>query len=202
MFSKLSLPEKYDTVHVKHLIPLKNETLKSYAKRFSLQIDTTQKFSVIGVSLGGMVATELADILNPEQVIIVSSAKCNTELPRRYTFMKRLPIYQIIPPLIYKLGSYIAQPVVEPDRKKEKEVFVAMLHDKNPVFLKRATKMIVNWKKEHYSHKITHIHGTNDHTLPYRNIKADFTVKNGSHMMMLTKSNEINALIINILNSK
>ena len=201
IFSKLDLPDKYDTINVKHIIPIKNETLCDYSNRISSQIDTTNKFALIGVSLGGMVATELADLLKPEVVILISSAKCRAEIPKRYRFMRKMPIYKIVPPKLYKLSSYLAQPIVEPDRKKEKDIFSAMLHDKNPIFLKRATQMIINWDREEFSSDIIHIHGNNDHTLPYRNIKADYTIKNGSHMMMLTNSKEINPLIINILSS-
>lgn len=202
IFNNLQLPEKYDTVHVKHLIPFENESMQEYAFRISKQIDTSKHFSIIGVSLGGMVATELAEILIPEKVIAISSAKHREEIPGRYTFMKTIPIYKLLPAILYKYGSYIAQPLFEPDRNKEKETCKAMLQAKDPVFLKRATHMIVNWKRETYASNVYHIHGTNDHTLPYRNTDPDFTIENGSHMMTLVMSEKINPLIISILEDK
>lgn len=199
IFDKLQLPDSYDTIHVKHLIPFKKESLNNYSKRISVQIDTIQMFSIIGVSLGGMVATELAEILNPKKVIAISSANNKEELPGRYTFMKAIPIYKMVPAILYKYGSYIAQPLFEPDRKKEKETCKDMLQAKDPVFLKRAIHMIVNWERETYASNVYHIHGTNDHTLPYRKVNSDFTVDNGSHMMMLTRPGDINPLILKIL---
>jgi hypothetical protein len=44
-----------------------------------------------------------------------------------------------------------------------------------------------------------HIHGTDDHTLPIKNVKADYIIEGGSHMMVLTRGEEINQLIIKIL---
>ncbi len=59
--------------------------------------------------------------------------------------------------------------------------------------------MILNWNRKNFKPGIIHIHGSNDHTLPLANIKADYTIKNGSHMMTLTKGDEINILINDIL---
>ena len=74
----------YDTVIIPHLIPHKNETLPEYAKRMSAAIDTTETFSLIGVSFGGMICVEISKFLNPHKVIIISSAKGKHELPFGY----------------------------------------------------------------------------------------------------------------------
>ncbi len=52
IFNKLSLPQPFDTIHVKHLVPIKNESLKQYSTRISRQFDTTKNFSIIGKSGG------------------------------------------------------------------------------------------------------------------------------------------------------
>jgi surfactin synthase thioesterase subunit len=67
----------------------------SYAKKLSHQIDTTQPFILIGVSLGGMLATEMTDFIQPEKTIIISSAKNKYELPHRYRFQNIVPIYYL-----------------------------------------------------------------------------------------------------------
>ena len=67
--------QDYDTVHIKYIIPDKNDNMESYARKLSEQIDTSKPFSITGVSLGGMLAVEMSEFLNPEEVIIISSAK-------------------------------------------------------------------------------------------------------------------------------
>lgn len=62
--------------------------------------------------------------------------------------------------------------------------------------------MIINWDRKTSSDKIVHIHGTKDHTLPYRKVKSDYTISKGSHMMTLTKGKEINDILNEILRSK
>lgn len=39
--------------------PLPNETIEQYAKRLAQCIDTSQPYVIIGVSFGGLIATEI-----------------------------------------------------------------------------------------------------------------------------------------------
>lgn len=199
LFNNLSLKNNHKTVHINYEIPALNCDLKEYAELLMKQIDTSEKFSLIGSSLGGMICTELCELIKPEKTIIISSAKSWNELPFRFRFFKYIPIHKIIPKRIIKNGAKLAQPLVEPNHKIGKEIFKAMLNDKDPTFLKRTIDMIVTWKRKEYKESIIHIHGTNDHTIPIRNIKADYMIKNGSHMMIYTKGKELSELINRLL---
>lgn len=199
VFMDLTFPDNYIIQYISYPMPEKRESMTEFASRFSSQIDTTHDFVFIGFSMGGMICSELMYYLNPEKVIIISSAKCNSELPSRYNFMKKVPVNRLVPKLIVKWGALILQPIVEPDRNNNKETFKAMLKAKSPLYLKRTSDMIINWNRQSYSDKIIHIHGDNDHTIPYRNVHCDYTIKDGSHMMVLTRADEINKLINYIL---
>ena len=59
--------------------------------------------------------------------------------------------------------------------------------------------MIINWDRKTYNEKIIHVHGTKDHTIPIRNVKANYKVAKGSRMMTLTRGEEINEIIKFIL---
>ena len=186
----------FDTIHVKYIIPHEIETMESYAQRLSEQIDTTKRFSIIGVSLGGMLAVELSEFLNPEEVIVISSAKNRNELPFRYKFMKKVPLNTIFGGGFLRAVAPTAQIIVEPDSKKKRELCVSMLKSKNELFMKRSVNMIINWEREGDSAKIIHIHGDNDHTIPIRNVNGvTYKVKNGSHMMALTMGEKIRNIV-------
>jgi len=200
LFSKIKLDTTFRIIYITFPVPEKKATMHEYANAISKQIDTNQKYIFIGVSLGGMICTELADFLKPEKNIIISSAKCRKELPFRYRFQKIIPLYKIIPKGLIKIGAQILQPIVEPDRMKNKDVFKSMLKSKSPLYYKRTVNMIINWEREQYNCNIIHIHGTKDHTIPVRNVKANYTVDKGSHMMTLTRGEEINKIILSILN--
>ncbi len=190
----------FDTVHIHYTIPEKNETMKSYAHKLAEQIDTSGRYSIIGVSLGGMLAVELSEFLNPEETIIISSAENRNELPFRYRFMKKFPINKIFGGGFLKFAAPFAQIIVEPDSKKERATCKSMLKNKNKLFMKRSVNMIINWNREINDTKIIHIHGDKDHTIPLRNIKnVTYVVKGGSHMMTLTKGKILKPIIRSFL---
>lgn len=199
LFKNLIIDDKFEIKYVEYFTPEKGCSMKEFAKALATQIDTTQRFILVGVSLGGMLATEMGDFLHPEKIILISSAKCRDELPGRYKFQRAIPIYKWVPAGLIKSGAKFLQPIVEPDRKFDKETFKSMLNDKDPNFLKRTISMIMKWDRNTYRPDIIHIHGDNDRTLPDKNIEYDILIENGSHMMVLTRADEISALINQIL---
>jgi len=199
LYKHLELPPGYDTVNISYPVPDKNESLPAYARRFIGKIDQSQPYILIGVSLGGMICTELADTLSPLKTIIVSSAKSTDELPERYTFQQNIPINRILPGGMTKAGARILQGIVEPDRKHDRETFREMLKAKDPLYLKRTVDMIINWDRTAFPDNIIHIHGERDHTIPIKNVRYDYLIRDGSHMMMITRADEINRIIHHLL---
>ena len=202
IFDSLTIDSSYQLKFLEYSTPNRKESLKDFSKRISTQIDTSEEFILIGVSLGGMICSELNEILNPEKVILISSAKNRKELPFRYKFQRIIPLFEIFPASVLFWGSKLLQPIVEPDRNNNEDTFKSMLYSKNPKYIKRTIRMIIKWKRTSNSKNIIHIHGTNDHTLPLRNItNPDFVIENGSHMMTLTRAEEISIIINGILSN-
>lgn len=196
VYSKVIFPENVDTVHLHWIKPIKNESMHDYALRFAQKIDTTQNYSIMGLSLGGMIACEMTTFLNPDKVIIISSAAGRSELPVRYRMLRNFEMYRIFSGKFYKSMTKIAQLTFEPDRKNAEDVFDEMIKNKDPDFIKRGIHMIANWEGEYEKNeKIIHIHGTKDHTIPIRNTCTDLKIEGGSHMMILTEPEKITSLL-------
>lgn len=198
IFKDLELGPEYPLIPVHYAVPAKGISMREYARELIPQIDTGKPFALVGVSMGGLLSVELSTMIHPEAVIIISSARKRDELPFFYRFLKAFPLHRPVPAGWLKVGSYIVQPLYEPDRKKNKETFVAMLHDRDKHFLKRGITMIAHWDPDS-SGTVVHIHGTKDHTIPYRRVNPDYTIEGGSHMMTLTRAPEISLLIRKIL---
>ena len=196
LFNNINFP--CDTVHLEFPAPEKKTTLREYAYSFIPRIDTGRGVILIGVSLGGMISSELADTLDPGKVIVISGAKCRDELPGRYRFQKHIPLNHIVPAKTTRWGAKVLAPIVEPERKGD-TIFRSMLMAKDPVYLKRTVNMIIDWEKESYDSSIVHIHGDKDHTLPIRNIRYDYLVPGGTHMMVYIRGDEVSELIKQIL---
>ena len=197
LFKYIQFP--YDTVHLEFPVPEKKTTLREYAHGFIPRIDTSKPFILIGVSLGGMICSELTDTLEPDLTIVISSAKYRAELPGRYKFQKTIPLNKIIPKGMTKWGAKVLAPIVEPARKQDKETFRSMIEAKDPAYIKRTVDMVINWNKEGYNDRIIHIHGDRDHTLPHRKVRYDYLVENGTHMMVYIRGDEVSRLINEIL---
>ena len=74
-----------------------------------------------------------------------------------------------------------------------------MLENTDTHFLKWAMDKVSRWKNGFNPGNITHIHGTADKVLPYRNVQCDYTIRDGGHMMVLNRSGEMNKIIRDIL---
>jgi len=74
------------------------------------------------------------------------------------------------------------------------------LNEKSAVYMKRTIHLLIKWEREDNTKKVYHIHGNSDNTLPLKRIQnPDFIVKNGSHMMTLTRGTEISRVLDCIL---
>lgn len=205
IFEKIKLDSTYKKVYLSYPVPERKEDMRSYALRIAQEVDTTSPYSFIGVSLGGMLISELMSVYRPEKAIVISSAKCRSELPALYRFQKYIPLNRIVPAVTVKCCALILQPIVEPDSKRNKQeryMFRSMLGNKNPRYLKRTANLIINWDRETPAPGLIHIHGTKDHTLPLRNIHADHQLEKGSHMMVFTRGEELNVKILDLLRSR
>jgi len=201
IFDSIQFDSSYSVVHITYEIPPQGISLRDYAYSLISQIDTSKPLILIGVSMGGMICSELSPILHPNKTIVISSAACRNELPFRYRFQKYFPLYKIFPKHLLYWGALVIQPIVEPDRNVCKSTFKTMLREKDPTYIKRTIGMITSWGKDSCDTlSITHIHGNNDHTLPIRNVYAHYTIENGSHMMTLTRGVEIEVLLQKIIN--
>ena len=59
----------FSTTFIKWTPPIENETIENYAKRLLNQIKSTKQ-TLIGLSLGGIIAIEVAKIIDTEKVMI------------------------------------------------------------------------------------------------------------------------------------
>lgn len=198
LFNELSI-HGHQVAHITLPVPTPGQSMASYAKEIAKQIDTSEKFILIGVSLGGMIACELATILNPHKVILISSARCSKEIPKLYRFQARTGIAKLIPGWLLKYTSVVLQGLYENDSWKYRKLFRAMSLEKPAVFFKRTVEMIVNWDRTDINPNIVHIHGTDDRTLPFRLVKPQHAIKGGSHMMVYTRAKEISRILEGVL---
>src|SRR4051794_38398999 len=68
-------------VFIHWLTPIENETLPQYAMRLKEEFITEPAPIIFGLSLGGMMAVEIAKAIPSSKAILISSAKTKKEIP-------------------------------------------------------------------------------------------------------------------------
>lgn len=195
-FERIHLSDKYSIHHLDWIEPLKNESLNEYAKRLALTIDTSQPFCIVGLSMGGMIASILSNLLHPHKTVLISSVGCNKEFPPLLRFANKTKAYKLVPDFIFRPKNlYLVQRLFGTKARKERALIQYFVSQTNPTFMKWAVAAIVNWKDCERPQHIFHIHGNRDKMLPVKYTKPDVVIDKGSHFMVWTKAGEISKIL-------
>lgn len=187
IFEFIELPKDKFHIHLLDwLIPTIKESLSDYAKRMCKFIQHDNAV-LLGVSFGGVVVQEMSQFLKLKRLIIVSSVKCQRELPRRMKFASRSKLFKILPTSIVshidKLGNLAINDFV----KKRVELYRKYLSVTDTRYLDWAIENMVCWDKRQPMKEIVHIHGDKDEIFPYKYIEDCITVPGGTHIMIINR---------------
>jgi pimeloyl-ACP methyl ester carboxylesterase len=194
-FQKLKLPCEIQVRHIEWIEPKKNESLADYCSRLSTFIDGSEDFIIVGLSFGGMVAIEIAKVLKPKQVILISSISTRKELPFIYKLIGYSGLHLLVPSFLFKKPNVFVYWFFGAKTEGEKRLFKHFLYTSSPFFLKWAIDKIFCWKNEQRPNNIYHIHGTEDRVLPVRRTKADVKVEGGRHFMVYSKADTVSRIL-------
>jgi len=186
-------------VFIKWIRPFQNETMGAYALRLKYQFIHKANPLILGLSLGGMIAVELAKAIPSSKVIIISSAKTIHEIPFYWKIFRYFPLYKILPAWLVKQQSPIRNYFLGAKKQVTKNYVNRAAKHADVNFYRWAIGAIVNWQNQTVPSNIIHIHGTKDKLLPYKFIKAHLKVKNGGHLIIIENAGEISSLIKNII---
>lgn len=193
IFERIQLPSAIFEVHfLEWTIPVFGESLKSYAERMAKNIKH-DKAVLIGVSFGGILVQEMKQFLNPMKVIIISSVKSNTELPRRMKIAKITKAYKLIPTQLFENIELLAKYTFGSSIIKQRlTLYEKYLSVRDKKYLDWAIEEIINWERIEIDKDIIHIQGDADEVFPPKNIKNYISVKGGTHIMILNKYRWLN----------
>ena len=171
----------------------KYESVADYALRLraTLPKDFEEKPIIMGMSLGGMIAQELAQLIDYEKLILISTVKTDEEQPFKLKIWRKIPLHQLLPGnIVKKYGKYWAQKLKLVEEKYLDLVF-DMFNAHSDAHFIWGRNAALQWQGVHNILPNTvHLHGTKDHIFPSKNIKkADF-VEGGTHNLILERAEE------------
>jgi pimeloyl-ACP methyl ester carboxylesterase len=187
IFEGIKLPEDiFECHYLEWLIPVANEPFRSYAARMANGIKHTNPV-LIGVSFGGLVVQEMADIVDARRVIIISSAKSFKEFPNKFWLARKTGLHKLIPESwlikIEKLARFHFTRKID----KRLQLYKRYLGVRDKYFWHWAIEQVVKWKRDQPDPQVIHIHGDRDHIFPARYIKNYISVAGGTHIMLVVR---------------
>jgi len=184
-----------------------DDTLATYAARLAKTIDTSQPFFLGGISLGGMLAYEMAPLLGPNLrgLIILVACTSNQGIPRLYRFIGRF--VALMPAFTMRIGKSVVPAIRKLfgiSTKEQTQRFQAMLKDADVHFLKWSLGAVLRWPGATLppTVPVLTIAAERDLIVPRRLARADHTVAGAGHTVNVTHAAEVNRLITDWLKSR
>lgn len=187
IFEKIELPrEKYKIHWLDWLLPKSKETLRHYAQRMCKHVKH-DNVVLIGVSFGGVLIQEMAQFLSVKRLIIISSVKCQRELPRRMRYAKSTGLFRILPTSLAARLDFLEKLAVGDYAQKRIKLYRKYLSITDTRYLDWAIEQMVCWDKRDPMQEIVHIHGDKDEIFPHKYIEGCITVPGGTHIMIINR---------------
>jgi len=199
-FSKLKI-NGYTLKVIPWILPHKKETIAHYASRMRAGINEDNPV-LMGLSFGGMLCTEIAKQIKVDKIIIISSIKLANELPLWMKTVAFFKLNKILPLRSTPLTQPIQNMMLGVQTAEEKSLVAGLRKEADLAYVEWAVHQAINWKNDWHHPRIYHIHGDKDHMFPIKHVKADYTIKNAGHFMIMNRADEVSACINDILQDK
>jgi pimeloyl-ACP methyl ester carboxylesterase len=192
--------EQFDNLRLSPWIaPQSGDDLPRYAQRMAEHVNPDGRPCFVGgVSLGGMIAIEMARHLNCRGCFLIASVRSPRELPWRARVMKPAALLLPpgsggVPPVAAKLALAVAGRFLGPVPKS----LLRQLADADRHFLRWASMALLRWKphQDSLAIPVRQIHGDRDHVLPHSLTAPDRLVPGGGHLLPMTHAEQVNAFL-------
>ncbi len=198
LFTHIQLPEGYTPSYIHWVDPFDKEKLGDYAARLIGQIDTSNPFILAGVSLGGMMAVEIAKRVTPVCTIIISSIPVTTHLPGYFRFAGKLGMGKLIPASLLKIASSAKHALTMPTAANKKLMF-DIIRAGDDRFIRWALNAVLEWENKEVPQPLYHIHGTRDEIFPISLTSPTHIVEKGDHMFVVSQPEIVNHMLKEII---
>lgn len=192
VFEKLKI-EATTVKYLPFLEPGRKESIASYALRMAQTIEHTQGVVLVGLSLGGILAQEIAAQRAVDKIILLSSVKTPSEIPFWMRLGKLLPFHKI--PISVQTRAKTVRTwgrLFGVKHLAAVSMFKDMMLQYSDWYFQWSTHQIIHWQGVQHNSSILHIHGTNDLVFPLRNINNAQVIKDGTHSLVYTHASVVN----------
>lgn len=200
LFQKLKPIQGYTYVPVPFVLPASANTLSEYASLMISAHNFQSPCIFAGVSIGGMIAQEVAQIIKPEKLILISTIQFRHEKPSLFKWVNNGFIKALLSKPVLEIIAAVGDKftIKSPEGR---ELFYAMLRDSSPSFMKFGAGVVMDWVPPKANVPVIRIHGTADRVFPLSRIdnKDCKLIDGGNHFMIYERGEEIGEVLANAI---
>lgn len=168
-------------------------TLAQLAGELRPLVDASRPHILGGVSMGGMVAQELALLTKPEKVILISTWTGPKEFPPYARLAKAFGLAHLINGFSMRATWPLKMMLGQRDKATD-HLLYEMAGKQTGAKIRHGVEAVLNWKGSRWKGPVVRIQGNSDHVTPLR-FPVDFVVQGGPHIMVLVRAAEVSDAI-------
>lgn len=189
-----------DKINVKWLENEGDESIYSYSQKLIKTYKISKNDTVAGLSFGGILAQEIAQILELDKVILISSFRDIRDLRTVYRFGLRTGLYRLAPSFRIPVIDEIIAYNLNSENQESKPILKEMLEQTDYELLKWSLQKIAELPKNPDGNFTVHnIIGNNDKILKTWQNDHTTIIDGGSHFMVYEKAEEVTNTLNKIL---
>ena len=193
-FTHIQLPQGYEARYIHWIPTIKNEPLPDYAFRLTTQIDTHEPFVLIGLSLGGIMAVEIAKRIPSQCTIIISSIPLSSHLPPYFKVAGQLGLGRIIPAALLKAATSLKH-FLTMKSPANRRLIQSVIWSGDDEFIHWALNAVLEWNNTEIPSPLYHVHGARDEVFPISFTQPTHIIPKAGHMFLLSRPEEVNNLL-------
>lgn len=189
-------------VHVLRWLPPQtpNEPLPHYAVRLAAAVPVAQACWLVGVSFGGILALEVAQLRPLARVVLISSFVAPCELPWPGRLARATGLHHLLPPQLLPRLPRVAQWFFSVKTRRDYQLLKQILRDTDPNFTRWAIAQLVQWPGRPNT-PVVRIHGTEDRLLPHGAACSQHQLP-GGHLIIISRAADISRLLNRLVTEK
>ena len=181
-------------------IPDAGDSIAAFAARLRGALPNGEALFLGGSSFGGMVALELAALLQPRGVFLIGSCSSPDAVTRLARPLAALA--PILPESVLKPRAWVFRRVARFFGRlsdEQRELFVSMACEAKASFILWGVKAILSWRPSTQAAPVHQIHGSEDRLIPLARVRPDSIVQGGGHLLPLTHPVQVTRFMSDVL---
>ncbi len=171
-------------------------SLNHYASALAGRVDASRAHALIGVSMGGMVAQELALLTKPKRTVIISSWKGPQEMPTPLRLLRGTHPERLLTPAFLKRLLPVVRWQMGLEDADDERLFDAFTRDTAIEQLRVQIAAVLAWEgPERPVPSLSRIHGDHDRLMPIGHIEDAEVIHGGGHFMVYNRAREVSVVL-------